>query len=406
MARGTVPADPPALVERGVAVTPATLLAWHRRLVARHWDYTSRRHPGRPSTATAIRKLVIRMATENPTWGHRRVQGELIKLGHRIAASTVRQLLHDAGIDPAPRRTGPTWKQVLTAQARGILAVDFVHVDTVLLRRIYALIVVEHGTRRAHLAGVTAHPDGARTTQAARSFLMDLGHRAASVKFLIRDRAGQFTSSFNAVLADAGIEAVKIPPQSPRANAYAERFVLTARMEVTDRMLIFGQRHLQTILDEYEAHYNGRRPHRSLQLHPPRPDYPRRRPLPEADQAPTRPRRPHQRIRAGRIEAEVRTGGRVPEPHRMLGRAGREVGCRRRVRSYHGTGSGRTHARRPVRVDRRRFSPARPAGPAPVLGHGADRPEDRRGHRRHRLGVSGGLPVAGIGATAAPVGLG
>jgi transposase len=172
------------------AVTPATLLAWHRRLVARHWDYASRRRPGRPSTATAIRTLVIRMATENPTWGHRRVQGELTKLGHRIAASTVWQILHDAGIDPAPRRTGPTWKQFLTTQARGILAVDFVHVDTVLLCRIYALIIIEHGTRRAHLAGITAHPDSAWTTQAARNFLMNLGHRAECIKFLIRDRAG------------------------------------------------------------------------------------------------------------------------------------------------------------------------------------------------------------------------
>jgi putative transposase len=180
------------------AVTPATLLAWHRRLVARKWDYPSRRPPGRPRTAAAIRKLVIRMATENPTWGHRRVQGELVKLGHRIAASTVWQILHAAGIDPAPRRTGPTWKQFLTMQARGILAADFVHVDTVLLRRIYALIVIEHGTRRAHLAGITAHPDGSWTTQAARNFLMDLGQRAASVKFLIRDRAGQFTGSLDA----------------------------------------------------------------------------------------------------------------------------------------------------------------------------------------------------------------
>ena len=158
-------------------MTPATLLAWHRRLVTRKWDYTSRRRPGRPSTAAAIRKLVIRIATDNPAWGHRRVQGELVKLGHPIAASTVWQILHDAGIDPAPRRTGPTWKQFLTAQARGILAVDFVHVDTVLLRRIYALIVIEHGTRRVHLAGITAHPDGAWTTQAARNFLMDLGQR-------------------------------------------------------------------------------------------------------------------------------------------------------------------------------------------------------------------------------------
>jgi putative transposase len=167
------------------AVTPATLLAWHRRLIARKRDYSQRRSPGRPSTAAAIRTLVIRMATGNPGWGHRRVQGELVKLGHPIAASTVWQILHDAGIGPAPRRTGPTWKQFLTAQARGILAAGFVYVDTVLLRRLYALIVIEHGTRRVHLAGITAHPDGAWTTQAARNVLTDLGRRAASVKFLI-----------------------------------------------------------------------------------------------------------------------------------------------------------------------------------------------------------------------------
>ncbi len=172
------------------AVTPATLLAWHRRLVARKWDSTSRRRPGRPSTAAAaIRKLVIGMATENPTWGHQRVQGELVKLGHQIAASTVWQILHAAGIDPAPRRTGPTWKHFLTAQARSILAVDFVHVDTVLLQRLYALIVIEHGTRRVHLAGIAANPNGAWTIQAACNVLMDLGQRATSVKFLIRDRA-------------------------------------------------------------------------------------------------------------------------------------------------------------------------------------------------------------------------
>jgi hypothetical protein len=132
---------------------------------------------------------VIRIATENPTWGHRRVQGELVRLGHPIAASTVWQILHDAGIDPGPRRAGPTWRQFLAAQARGIIAVDFVHVDTVLLRRVYALIVIEYGTRRAHLVGITANPDGAWTAQAARNLLMDLGQRASSVRFLIRDRA-------------------------------------------------------------------------------------------------------------------------------------------------------------------------------------------------------------------------
>ena len=204
------------------------------------------------------------MATENPVWGHRRVQGELVSLGHPIAASTVWQILHDAGIDPAPRRTGPTWKQFLAAQARGILAVDFVHVDTVLLRRLYALIVIEHGTRRAHLAGITAHPDGAWTTQAARNLLMDLGHRAVSLKFLIRDRAGQFTRSFDAVFTAEGIRILASPPQAPRANAICERFIGTLRRELLDRLLIVNESHLRQVLAEYLQHYNTARPHRAL----------------------------------------------------------------------------------------------------------------------------------------------
>jgi putative transposase len=246
------------------AVTPATLLAWHRRLVARKWDHTSRRSPGRPSTTAAIRQLVIRIATENPTWGHRRVQGELIRLGHQIAASTVWQILHDAGIGPAPRRSGPTWKQFLAAQARGIIAADFVHVDTVLLRRLYALIVIEHGTRRAHLAGVTAHPDGSWTTQAARDFLMDLRQRVTSVKFLIRDRAGQFSGSFDAVFTAGGIRILASPAQAPRANAICERIIGTLRRELLDRVLIINEHHLRRVLAEYLRHYNAARPHRSL----------------------------------------------------------------------------------------------------------------------------------------------
>ena len=142
------------------------------------------------------------------------------------------------------------------------------------LQRLYCLFVMEVGSRCVHILGVTANPDGPWTVQQIRNLLMDLGDRTAGFRFLVRDRAGQFTASFDAVLAGAGIEAVKIPPRSPRANAYAERFVLTARTEVTDRMLIFGERHLQMILAEYEAHYNGRRPHRSRELHPPRPDHP------------------------------------------------------------------------------------------------------------------------------------
>ncbi len=257
------------------AVTPATLLAWHRRLVAGKWDYTSRRRPGRPSRAAAIRKLAIRMATDNPAWGHRRVQGELVRLGHPVAASTVWQILHDAGIGPAPRRSGPTWKQFLTAQARGILAAGFVHVDTVLMPRVYALIVIEHGTRRVHLAGITSNPGGAWTTQAARNFLMDPGARAASARFLIRDRAGQFTSSFDAVFTAAGMRIPASPPQAPRANEICERMIGTLRRELSGRVLIVNEHHLRRVLTEYLRH-NTARPHRALgQLAP--------------AQAPTRP---------------------------------------------------------------------------------------------------------------------
>ena len=251
------------------AVTPAAPLAWHRRLVARKWDYASRRRPGRPSTAAAIRTLVIRIAADNPARGHRRVPGELVKPGHRIAASTVRQILHDAGIDPAPRRTGPTWKQFLTAQARGILAAGFVHVDTVLLRRLYALIVIEHGTRRVHLAGITANPDGSWTTQAARSVLMDPGQRAASVKFLIRDRAGQFTAALDAVFTAEGIRILASPPQAPRANDVCEPMIGTLRRELPDRLLITNEQHLRRVLTEYLSHYNTARPHRALGQLPP-----------------------------------------------------------------------------------------------------------------------------------------
>ena len=156
-----------------------------------------------------------------------------------------------------------------------MLAADFFHVDcAVTLRRLYCFFVIEVGSRYVHILGVTANPDGPSTTQQIRNLLMNLGDRAPDFRFLVSDRAGQFTQSFDALLADVGIEAVKIPPRSPRANAYAERFVLTARTEVTDRMLIFGQRHLLTVLAQYQAHYNGRRPTAAAQLHPPRPGHP------------------------------------------------------------------------------------------------------------------------------------
>ena len=264
----------PAKLRMHRLVTPGTVLRWHRRLVTRKWTYPHRR--GRPPVSAEIAALIERLATENHSWGYQRIQGELLKLGHRVSASTVRRVLKALRIPPAPkRRTDMSWRRFLHAQAATMLAADFFHVDcAVTLQRLYCLFVIEVGSRYVHILGVTANPDGLWTTQQIRNFLMDLGDRAAGFRFLIRDRAGQFTDSFDAVLAGAGIQALKIPPRSPRANAYAERFVLTARTEVTDRMLIFGERHLRVVMSGYEAHYNGRRPHRSCQLHPPRPDYP------------------------------------------------------------------------------------------------------------------------------------
>ncbi len=255
-------------------VTPGTVLRWHRRLVRMKWTYPN--HTGRPPVSAEITALIERLANENPGWGYQRIQGELLKLGHRVSASTIRRVLKALKIPPAPERDADkTWRQFLHVQAVTMLAADFFHVDcAVTLRRLYCLFVIEVGSRYVPILGVTANPDGPWTVQQIRNLLMDLDYHAANFRFLVRDRAGQFTESFDAVLASAGIAAVKIPPRSPRANAYAERFVLTARTEVTDRMLIFGRRHLRLVLTEYEPHYNGRRPHRSCQLRPPRPDHP------------------------------------------------------------------------------------------------------------------------------------
>ena len=259
----------PAFVRKHRLVTPGTVLAWHRRLVARKWTYP---HRGRPPVPDEVIALIERLAHDNNGWGYLRIQGELRKLGHRVSASTIRRVLRQAGIPPAPdRHRDQTWRAFLHAQAAGMLAVDFAHVDTVLLRRVYVFFAVEVQSRVVHLLGVTTHPDGEWTTQAARNLLLDLGDRASQFRFLVRDRAGQFTASFDAGLTDAGIRPVRIPPRCPRANAYAERWVLTLRTELTDRILIIGERHLRHVLTTYLQHYNGARPHRGRDLQPPRP---------------------------------------------------------------------------------------------------------------------------------------
>ena len=252
-------------------VTPATLLRWHRDLIAQKWTYP---HTGNPRALPEDTvDLVLRLARENPRWGYQRIVGELRKVGVKVSASSVRAILRRNGLGPAPARSrkGPSWVEFLRAQAAGTVAIDFFHVDTVTLSRMYVLFLIEVETRRVHLLGITTHPTGLWVSQAARNLLMDLGDRAERFRFLVRDRDTKFTAGFDAVFTAAGIDVLRIPPRAPRANAYAERWVRTVRSECLDWILIFNQNHLRTTLDAYVAHYNGRRPHRGLSLHIPAP---------------------------------------------------------------------------------------------------------------------------------------
>jgi hypothetical protein len=251
-------------------VTPATLLAWHRRLIARKWDYSKRRsRPGRPPTASAVKSLVPRLAKENPRWGCRRIQGELVRLGHPVGSTTIWEILTAAGIDPAPRRSGPTWREFPTAQAEGIIARDFVHIDLADLRRVYALVFLEHGTRRPRIAEVTAHPTGAWTVQQARNLAVELGMRVDSPRFLLRDRDARYTESFDAVFAADDIRVVRSAPRVPRMNAHCERIIGNLRCEALDHLLIWNETHARQVLDAYARHYNGHRPHQARGQLPP-----------------------------------------------------------------------------------------------------------------------------------------
>jgi putative transposase len=245
-------------------------LAWHRKLVARRWDYSHRhRGLGWPPTQAAIKKLVLRLARENGRWGHRRIQGELSRLGDPIAASTVWEILNNAGIDPAPRRNGPTWHEFLSAQATGVIACDFLHIDTVDLQRLYALVFLEHHTRRLHIAGITTHPTAAWATQQARNLAADLGIRTDSPRFLIRDRDSKYTEAFDAVFQAEAIEILKTPVRAPKANAHCERVIGTLRREVLNHTLIFSEADARQVLAEYQKHYNTHRPHRARSQLPP-----------------------------------------------------------------------------------------------------------------------------------------
>jgi putative transposase len=249
-------------------VTPGTLLRWHRELVARRWTYP-RRRCGRPATAVEIRELVARLARENPGWGYRRIQGELVGIGVKLAASTVWTILKEAGIEPAPKRLETSWAEFLRQQAASILECDFLTVDTLFLKRFYVLFFIELATRRVWLAGITTNPDGVWVTQQARNLLMQLDDEDVRPRFLVRDRDSKFTREFDEVFRSEGIRVIKAPVRAPKARAHAERWVGSVRRECLDRLLILGRRHLQHVVATYALHYNEHRPHRALAQRPP-----------------------------------------------------------------------------------------------------------------------------------------
>ncbi len=252
-------------------VTPATLLRWHRDLVARSWTYPSRGRSAPNALSEEVINVVLRLARENPRWGYLRIVGECRKLGVTVSATAVRKVLRRHRLGPAPRTTGPSWSEFLRTQAAGTLSCDFFHVDTVTLRRLYVLFFIELDRRMVYLAGVTAHPGGPWVTQQARNLVANLEDRGRPFRFLVRDRDAKFVGPFDEVMKSVGARVVKTPFRAPRANALAERFVLTARSECLDWVVVLNERHAERVLREFVTHYNQERPHRGIKLEPPVP---------------------------------------------------------------------------------------------------------------------------------------
>jgi hypothetical protein len=258
------------MLPREFIVTPATLVRWHRELVRRKWTYKHRLSQGRPPIDPETRALIVRMARENSRWGCVRIKGELQGLGIVVSATTIRTILRRAGLGPAPRRDGPTWRQFLSAQAKGIVACDFFTVETVFLKTLYVLVFLHIQSRRILGIGVSANPDGAWVTQQARNLVMDLDDEPERcIRFLLRDRDAKYWRSFDAVFAAEGMKVVLTPYRTPQANAHVERLIGGVRREVLDHVLIQGRRHLVDVLREYAAHHNSHRPHRGLGLRRP-----------------------------------------------------------------------------------------------------------------------------------------
>jgi transposase InsO family protein len=276
----------PRIAWAGFPVKPETLLRWHRQLVARRWTY-AHRAPGRPPLESSVRELIRRLAEENGHWGYKRIVGELKGLGIVVSATSVRKVLLEDGLQPAPRRSRSSWRAFLRAHAASVLACDFLTVETAFLQRIYVLFFISLETRRIEYIASTWNPDGRWVTQQARNLVMHFGDQHP-FRFLIHDRDTKFSHAFDEVFRTEGVKVIRTPIQAPNANAFAERWVRTVRSDCLDRMFILGRRHLEHVLRVYRRHYNEHRPHRALGLIPPdgrdaipldRPDHLRRHDL-------------------------------------------------------------------------------------------------------------------------------
>lgn len=261
----------PRRLRSGWLVTPDTLLRWHRRRLANRWTQPAQK-PGRPSTGAEVRRLIIQMATDNATWGYRRIHGELTNLDYNVGASTVWRILKNHGIEPSPNRSEVSWTQFLRSQAA--IACDFASVDTALLRRYYLLFFIDVTTREVFFAGITAHPTGPWTTQAARNLFLRNPDRFANAHALVRDRGSQFVDMFDEIFRTEGLKIIKTPTKTPVANTFAERWIGTLRRELLDRTIVWNQHQLEQLVTDYIDHYNTHRPHRSLDQRPPRPTDP------------------------------------------------------------------------------------------------------------------------------------
>ena len=266
---GAIAAALPRQLRDGWIVTPETLLRWHRQRIAKHWTKPPPRRIGRPPISAELRQLIVRLANDNPRWGHRRIQGELAQLGHTIAKTTVWQILTDNGVDPSPNRSDVTWTEFLHSQAA--VACDFFTIDTAFLRRYSVLFFIKVDTREVFYAGVTANPTGAWTTQAARNLFLRHGEQLDAARALVRDRGSQFVDAFDEVFRTEGLKILRTPVRTPVANSFAERWIGSIRRELLDRTIVWNRRQLERLVIDYIEHYNQHRPHQSLDQRPPTP---------------------------------------------------------------------------------------------------------------------------------------